>query len=140
MPFEFVSGDGEVIQLLQLPTDWCMYRETSFALYNKTLKKWFIPSRRKEGIAKRWRPYWKDLPGRLCRRTTNAEREAAMNVEDDDEDDDDCWFHVDDATTFSYWYYQIGRKHEEVLNCLNNLPEANGRSIVMDSWGIFKYE
>ena len=82
MPFEFVSGDGEVVQLLRLPTDWCMYGETSFALYNKTLKKWFIPSRRREGTATRSRPYWKDSPGGGCRRTTNPEREAAMNVED----------------------------------------------------------
>lgn len=36
--------------------------------------------------------------------------------------------------------FGIIRKHEEVLEYLNNLPDANGRSSVMDAWGIFKYE
>jgi hypothetical protein len=61
------------------------------------------------------------------------------DVEDESSSSEDKWYNPDDATTFSYWYL-VGKKDKEVFEYLNNLPDANGRSSVMDAWGIFKYE
>lgn len=137
MPFQFVSNDEEVVQLLRLPIEWCRNNEVNFALYNSTRKKWLIPSKRIAGTARKWRPYWKDLPGRLAIMNNDANSD---DDEDENSSNEDDWFDEDDATRFSYWYYAIGKKHEEVFEYLNNLPDANGRSSVMDAWGIFKYE
>jgi hypothetical protein len=136
MVLQFVSDEDEVVQVLRLPPRWCWNNEVRFALYNSTRQKWFRPSRRIPGTGTKWSPYWKDLPGRLATMNNVANS-------DDDEDEstssEDRWYNPHDATNFSYWYL-VGEKDKEVFEYLNNLPDANGRSSVMDEWGIFKYE
>ena len=138
MVLQFVSNEDEVVQVLRLPLRWCWNNEVRFALYNSTRQKWFRPSRRIPGTRKKWIPYWKELPGRLA--TMNN---VANSDDDEDEstssEDTNRWYNPDDATRFSYWYL-VGEKDKEVFEYLNNLPDANGRSSVMDEWGIFKYE
>ena len=151
----------QTIELLRLPNSWCVGNEPNYALYNKSTKKWFVPSRRYFGGNRtlRSRPYWQMLPGRLCNidpsgteSTTEKNEEEAEEQDDDDRtvemeggqgqdlenDSDPDDFH--DATDFSYWYRQTSGLHNTVLEYLDKLNIAEGRKSRMDEWGIFKYE
>ena len=93
----------DTIELLRLPNSWCFGNEPNYALYNKGIKKWFVPSRPfsvGNRRTRRSRPYWSPLPGRLCNippsRTRNCDEENKEEEEAEEEHEEEEEEHEDE--------------------------------------------